>query len=1052
MTELNNYTVYHLHSDLSNAFTIMDSVTKFKTYVAKAKEYNMKAIAFSEHGSMLEWVKKKEYIEESGMKYIHAIETYVTIDKNEKIRDNFHVILIAKNYDGVQELLKMHSYDTSFNKEDGHFYYTPRITYDELKETSDNIIITTACLGGILNKANDEIKLDFINFMSKNKHRCFLEIQHHMSESQIKYNIWLNEISLKYDIPLIAGTDTHYLNEFHSEGRVILQKRKDIHFDNEDGWDMSFKSYNELINAYKEQNSLSESIYINAIENTNVMADMVEEFKLDKSNKYPKLYNNSEESFKEKIKNGCNTRGIKLTKEYSDRIKYEFNVMKKNGSIDYILLEETIKSGMAKNNIFPAPSRGSSSGSLINYLLGVTDIDSIKFDMNFERFMNPERQSLCDIDSDWNPLDRPKVKEFIYSMPNKLYRSEIVTFNTIALKGAIRDVAPVLGFESAEIDNIAKNIEEKEEEFRKIYPELFKYVDLLSGTIVSIGSHPAGTIVSPIPLDDSIGTFRLDTCDYPISQINMKEVDSLNFVKLDILGLANIGVINKSCEMAGIKRLTPDNLDFEDDNVWNHIIENKNNIFQFEGDYAHKYLKQCLRPEVVKKMRDKNPNLQRIEIMAVANGAIRPAGDSYREALSNGDFRDNGHKALNDFLAPTNGFLVYQEQVIGFLNKFCGYTMGEADTVRRGFAKKTGTEKHIPRIKSGFIKSMQKEYNTTELEAENIIDAFLVIIEDASRYLFSLNHAIPYSIIGYMTAYMRHYYPLEFLCASLIVNTGKSEKMSETVQYIKDFTDIRIKKIEFGKSKAEYAIDKKTNTIYKGINSIKYCNNNIANELFDLSANNYNNFLDLLIDINERTSVDARQLRILITLNFFSKFGKNKYLLDVVDIFNSIYYRKQLSNDNINELELDKEIVLRYTNNITKKLYKELDTYNIVLAHINKLENKAMSIKEQIIKELEFLEYINTTNSKVPKTIYFVKEFKTYKNKTKPYLILYNINNGEELKTKITKSNAFIDNPFSEHFIINVIKFREQNKTRKINGEWVKTEEKEKIVDIWEVL
>ena len=280
-----NYVVYHLHSDLSNGVTNIDSVTKYTEYIDYAKSLNMKALAFSEHGCIFEWVHKKEYIEKCDMKYIHSSEVYLTEDNDNenKHRDNYHCILIAKNYDGVKELNKLIS--NSFNRNDYHYYYVPRITFDELFNTSDNIIITSSCLGGVLNNGNNDIKKKFLQFLIKNKHRSFLEIQHHNCKEQINYNKMLYTIHQKTNIPLIAGTDTHCLNNEHVLGRSILQKSKDVRFENEEMWDLTFKTYDELIKAYEMQNSLPKEVYIQAIKNTNVMADMIEPFELDYSHK-----------------------------------------------------------------------------------------------------------------------------------------------------------------------------------------------------------------------------------------------------------------------------------------------------------------------------------------------------------------------------------------------------------------------------------------------------------------------------------------------------------------------------------------------------------------------------------------------------------------------------------------------------------------------------------------------------------------------------------------------------------------------------------------------
>lgn len=544
----NNYTIYHLHTSDSNLFTTMDSITNYKQYIDRASELGMKALAFSEHGNVCSWVNKKKYCEEKGIKYIHAVEAYVTKDLNEKIRDNKHVILIAKNYEGVKEINRLMSHKVACNRKDNHFYYNPRISMEELKNTSDNIIITSACLGGILNSNDLEMKKDFVEFLKNNKHRAFLEIQHHAETNQSEYNVKLYKLSTKIGVPLIAGTDTHSLNQEHIDGVKLLQVSKNIKYsDDESNFDLSLKSYDELIECYKEQNVLPMEVVLEAINNTNVMADMVEEFEFDRSLKYPSMGSDSFNVLKQKIKEGLVRR-----KEYikdipreviNERINTELKTIKKVGAVDFILLEEYVKRNARENNIYPGYSRGSCSGSFICYLLGITEVNSIRFDMNFFRFINPDRVSLMDVDSDWFEDDKEWVQHFILN-DEKFNSSYIITFNTIAYKGAVRDVGRGLKLQNDLVEELCaiediKDEVEKEEtiaKYKKQYPNVFKYVDILMGTVVSFGSHPAGIIVTDRSIDEELGTVTLASNDYPVSCANMKEVDFLNFVKLDCLG------------------------------------------------------------------------------------------------------------------------------------------------------------------------------------------------------------------------------------------------------------------------------------------------------------------------------------------------------------------------------------------------------------------------------------------------------------------------------------------------------------------------------------
>lgn len=1055
----NNYVVYHLHSDLSNGVTNVDSVTKYTEYVNYAASLGMKAMAFSEHGSVFEWVHKKQAIEAAGMKYIHAIEAYLTEDTNaeDKHRDNYHCVLIAKNYDGVKELNKMAS--KSFNRSDHHFYYMPRITFEELFDTSDNIIVTSACIGSALNKGSSKTKQRFMKFLVANKDRCYLEVQHHNCEAQAIYNKALYTISQKTGIPLIAGTDTHCLNDEHVEGRKILQKAKGVFFSDEDGWDLTFKTYDELVVAYKNQATLPEDVYMQAIDNTNAMADSIEEFELDYSHKYPKLYSDSETALKKKIVNGIKNRGVDKYdnfNEYKKRIQYELETYEHNGAVDFLLLEEDYKTALKKQGVSYGYSRGSVSGSVIAYLLGITEVDSIRYNLNFERFMNKERVSLADVDTDWSKKDRYKVREYLFNKKG-LYCCDIVTFNTIALKGAIKDVGRALGMTVDETQTISDAVyldENKkdciDEFYLNKYPELFKYVDIVKGTIVSIGNHPAGLVVSPYPVDEWFGLCSTKSNKNMISQINMKEIDGLQFVKLDVLGLDCVGLINETCDLAGISRITPDNISFDDDKVWNEIREDNTMIFQFESDYAGDYLSRVLSDEVVSKVKEKNPNFSRIDLMSMANGAIRPAGASYREELAQGIYRDNGHEALNEFLAPTLGYLVYQEQIIEFLHSFCGYTMGEADVVRRGFAKKTGTEKFIPKIKSGFIKTMREEYGVEEDEANHLIENFIQVIIDASSYLFSNNHATPYSFLGYVVGYLRCYYKLETVTTALNIYLEDDDKSLEIIQYAKR-NGIDIRPIRFSKSGADYTLDRDTNSIYKGIESIKFLNRQIADELLELSKNKYNSFIDLLKDINEHTSVNSRQLNILISLNFFSEFGNNKYLLDVVGIYDKFANAKIISKKKMNELGLSDYLMQKYSGRETASQYKELDNNGLIKKLCSKLENKPLDIVSQVTADMAYLGYTDYTNKNMADDYYIVVGFDD-KYGCRPNLILRRICDGEEVKTRIKQSKIFKTQPFGLYSILRIEGFTYMFKKRKVDGKWISTDETEAILESYDCM
>ena len=1056
----------------------VDSVVPFQKYIDQAVKDGMTAIAFTEHGAVLHNIAKRQACEKAGIKYINAEEFYVTetIDENNLVRDNYHCCLFAKNYQGVLELNYLSS--ISFNRKDGHFYYNPRITLDELINTSDNILVSTACVGGILCKGTKDAQEKFLKFIVENKHRCWLEIQPHNFDLQIRYNQYLYRIANEYGLKLIATNDVHALNQDYADGRVIMQqskKPKKVIFHDEDQCDLNWKNGDEMVEAFKEQCSLPDFVYMAAIQETVDFADQIESYELDYSNKYPRLYKDAKGEFVKRIVEGVEKRGInKLPNyktEYIPRIQEELKTYEHNDAIDFMLLDSDYKNWLLKNNMHYGPSRGSVSGSEIAYLINCTDVDSVKYNLNFSRFMNPERMSLADVDTDIYAEDRYRVREYLFNRAG-LYCCNILTFNTIQLKGAIKDVGRALGMTPEETQALSDltQVDEKGHDFmpkdiREKYPELFKYVDIVIGTTTSLGRHAAGIVCSPTDIRYDFGTLSITSDPRPVSQIDMHEIDSLNFVKLDLLGLNAVGLVDGACKLAGIDFLTPDKINFSDENVINSIAQDTTLIFQFESGFASDSLKRTLSKETLANIKAQNDNISYLDIMV--SGAIRPAGESYREQLFAGVYNDNGNAALNEFLKPTLGYLVYQEQIIDFLHEFCGFTMGQADIVRRHFAKKTGTEADIPIIENGgymldihgdkdpryikgFIAVAQEKYGMTEEEARSAIKSFLVVIADASNYLFSRNHSIPYSMIGLFIGWLRYYHKIELLTAALNVYVDNNEKMSSIKEYIKS-QGINIAGVKFGKSKAQYFMDKDENTIYQGIGSIKYCNNQIADELYELSKNNYDNFIDLLVDIISKTSVDDRQLHILTTLNFFSEYGKNKYLLEIIDLYNSLGTCKTFKKDKISAMSIDENIVRQCAEKETPKQYSAVNKRKLVKMLIGMFENKSLSVKEQILKEQEYLGNITYKNPSAPENMFYVIECKFYKDKTKPYLQLYDLKNGEYLKTKITSGKSFIENPFDTNNVIHVKEFGEKNKMKKINGSWIKTDKTEKIVKKWTV-
>lgn len=979
-----NYTIYHLHTMLSNAVTNIDSVTTFKQYIKRAQECGMTALAFSEHGNIFEWVHKKDAVEAAGLKYIHAMEAYLTEripdEGEEKIRDNYHCVLIAKNWEGVKELNRLQG--KAFNRTDGHYYYAPRITFSELFATSNNIIITTACVASALCKGTESAKASYLRFLTRHKDRCFLEVQHHNTQKQFEYNRYLANLSRETGLRLIAGTDTHCLNAEHELGRSALQRGKGVFFDDEVGWDLTWKTYDELVEAYRTQDALSEEEYMSAINNTNVMADMIETFELDRSFKFPRIYENGEDLLNNKLFSEETIMSIVnegfSRDEVIERLRMEVDTFKALDSIDYILLEDYIISYAHAHDMWQGPARGSAASSLALYALGTTEVNPLKYGFYFWRFMDKSKYSMPDIDVDFGQKDRDAIKEWMLAkhldLPT-IKTCEIITFNTIALKGAIRDIGRGLDMPLDEVDTIAKAVHEEtvdenkvvtiDDSWRKKYPELFKYVDIVIGTIVSIGSHPSGVVVSDHDIASEFGLCYLKDDPYPVACINMKELDSTGWVKEDLLGLDNVTLINETCKLAGIERLSPKTIDFEDDAVWNSIKEDTSLIFQMNSNYGQRTVDRMLSKDVYSKIKKQIPNMTRLDLLTFINALIRPCGKGVYDDATNGIVSKTGIKEIDDLLGSSMGYAIMQEPQMAFVQEFCGYDFLRADKLRKIIGKKLGTRDQLPIIKEGWEKNAKVKYNLTNEQSDKIINPFLQCILDATRYSFSLVHSLSYSCISYECAYLRYHYPLQYLTSCLNAWNGDDDKTAEAINYANS-RKVKILAPKFRHAKAEYFYDLTTNSIYKGTSSIKGLNAGYSDFLYSLKDNSYKTFTDLLYDI-QASGMPRDQVETLIKLDYFEEFGTCK---ELATIFKQFQFFKKGEAKTIAKSKIPDEItmsIIKRNANETEKQFNKLNCHNI----LNEIEQYIMSmnlgdadIKTKIANQLEYMGYIGIKTDK----------------------------------------------------------------------------------------
>lgn len=967
---MKNYTLTHLHS----IYSVGDSTTQPDDYINKAKELGMKAITFTEHGNVYNFIKKKQLCDKAGVKFILGVETYLTKTHEEKVKDNYHTILIAKNKSGIEELLEVITMAT--DKE--HTYYRPRISFEEFCNLSDNIITTSACLGSPLANLdeNDEWYERLI------KRYDYLEIQPHAVDRQIKYNKKLFELAQKYDKPLISGNDTHEIDAYKQECRAIWLIGKGYDDDVRE-FDLTFKSYDELVDMYKKQNALPDEVWLEAIENTNRLADSVDDFELDYSFKYPDIYSNPyDEMFKKaydelnrQIENGI--LADNMFDVYSNRIDEELQVFDKQGMCSFILFMSQLMSWCREQNIPIGFGRGSVTGSLVCYLLNIIDVDAIKWNTNFARFVNEGRISLGDIDTDVSPDDRAKVYAYIREQFTNEKSAYITTFQKLKVNRIIDDVGRALempehekaqikrGYNELELkmkaiqrdfenDKLSqKEFDEKEEEIEKEtdeymsqFKDVFQYYKGLSGAISAVGIHACGIIGSPINLVNSIGLYRNEKKDCWVSQCDMKNIDSVNYVKYDILSLKTLQVVRDTFNMAGRKYPRSYEINWNDEKVFKDMITSPVGLFQMESQSSFEYLKQ-LKPKSV-------------EDISFVNAIIRPSCASFRDNAIQKILNKNPTKEIDELLSSTYGYLIYQEQIIEFLQKICGFTASEADTIRRAIGKKDKAllDMWLPKVEEGYIKNSSK----TKEEATKDFHTFYIILQQASDYGFSRNHSIAYSMMTYLTAYVRYYYPKEFICAYMNNATDESDTTNAIILS-------RLKGVDIMPAKYGYSIGNdivRDDVLYKGVKNVLNVSEIVGDDLYQHSKeNSYNNFIEVLEGIMKLPSTNKTNIETLIKIDYFSEFGKSKKLLKLFQIYQDMQGRKQLNKDAkvLQERPGIKKLIIKKLKDgvdgysCTPKMYK-IDWLDIVNTIENMLPDEDFSVKERIENQLSYLHYI----------------------------------------------------------------------------------------------
>lgn len=1028
-----NYTVTHIHSDDS----LLDSVTNFKLYVDRAKELGQTAIATTEHGLHRGYIAKKLYCDEVGIKLLIGVEIYLTEQLFPKVRDNYHTILIARNQAGLEELHQL----VRMSTDEEHMYYNNRISFDEFLHISDNIVTTSACLASPLNKLPD----DHPYYMKLATKYDYLEVQPHIHPDQANYNKRLLALSKKLDKPLIAGTDTHSLNAYKAECRVILTDAKDKTYA-DDGFDLTYKTYDELKELFRLQGALPEEDYLRAIENTNVLAGSVDDIQLDTSIKYPILYGSREADSKvfletidrklsEKLENGIIPRDQEQA--FRSAIDEEVRVFQKLNMDGFMLCQSELISWCRENNIAVGPGRGSVGGSRVAYVTDIIDVNPEQWHTVFSRFANEDREEIGDIDIDVIESDRPKIFEYIISRFGTDKAARVASYGTIQDKKAIDVIGLALAkrwekardplwtsskkfnpnnpYSLSVIAKIKKEYDSDPESAKKKHKDIFYYFDGLVGTKESQSVHPAGMVISPISLARYYGTFLKDG-EWCLL-LDMDEVhDGCGLAKYDFLVLKTVQVLRDACELAGIPYPRSHEINWRDEKVWADMRKNQTSIFQFESAFA---------ADCFKKFKTNS-----IEDMSLVTACIRPSGTSYRDQLLKREVHKNPSAIIDELLKDNLGWLVYQEDTIKFLQQICGLSGSEADNIRRaiGRKQKERLDKAMPSILEGYCSKSDKPREVAEDEAKE----FLQVIEDSASYQFGYNHSIAYCLLGYLCGYLRYYHPGEYITSYL--NNAANDDDIKNGSMLAKLYGLKITMPKYGISTSYYSYDPETKTIAKGVSSIKGLGEKDAGELLEVSKRQrYSRFSDVLHEIKTNTHVNAGKLDVLIHIDFFSMFGNQRELENIVMIYDRFADRKQLNKEEVDGSRFE-EIIKAHSTDLTKS-GKPAARYTITdtMAIIHDCEDRIMSLHlpdfSLIAKVKYFAEAMGyagyTTGAEEDLRKFYVKEVYPLKRKSdgKQFgysVIAQSIGSGKE--TRFTVFNREYDYlPISDGDIFRLI-------------------------------
>lgn len=1037
------YENYHKHDSVSSMMT-PDTHIKTEEYLKRIKELGYGCYFTTNHGTGGDVFESLTLCEKYGIRCIFGVEGYIVPNPLEKDKRNYHIVIIPK----TNKARKKVNLITSRSNTDG-YYYKPRIFPEDLLELDpDDVYITSACVAGLA-RDKDSIRDLLVPLAKHFKKNFFLEVQNHKDPLQIEVNRRCLALADKLGVELIAANDSHYIYPEQAKDRLDFLRGKGINYGDEDSFMLDFPDYDTFFKRFQEQGVLSDEQIERAIANTLIFRGC-EDIAIDKEIKMPSIYPNlSHEGKVEELKKHVldkfrvivKNEGLsgEELKEYKRGIADEMRIINDTREIntaDYFLFNERLVD-LAVNKyggVLTRTGRGSCGGFYINKILGMTQLDRFKLDIKLypERFMSTarllENRALPDID--FNIVSQEPFKKAARELLGEHGCYPMIAYGTMQMGESFRNVCRSHGMAFEEYNDVAKNIElyMDDKKWKPYIDEANKYV----GAVISSSVHPCAFLLDNKDLREEYGIVRVG--EHMCVMITSGEADEFRCLKDDFLLVSVWYLISETFKLIG-KPIIPvkELLESIDDRVWDIYARGLTcTLNQCDGDWA---------TSLLKKFKPKS-----VSDIAMFTACLRPFFEPWRDRFIEREDFTTGSPHLDKLLESTHSYVIFQENLMQYF-EWLGVTPAESIGLIKKISKK--------KIKQSDFKNLEERIKAKWVENTGSIDKFQEtweMIQSCMAYGFCSAHAVATGIDSLYGAYLKANYPLEYYTVTLSCYADDEVRTKKLIAELPYF-DIKVLPIKFGKSGADYTMDKSTNSIYRGIASVKYCNSQIASELLALSKNDYDTFIDLLYDIDDKTSLNSRQLDILIKLNFFSDFGKNKKLLRCVDVFGKLHKSKILAKKKAEELGIPEYLIQRHSTKETKSQYRELDNRNLLKDICDRFDDESVDIVEQVKAEVENLGVCDYINSDMRDFYWIVVAFDDSRSTTRPYVTIRRICNGEEIKTRIKRSNVFTSNPFGKYSILRMDDVVYEHKKRKMpDGTWVDSDEVEPILSGFEVI